>query len=55
MFNILVRSSTPAASAKFNTWNSAGNTSADGWNGLSKMYLTDDSFGNNLTQMNYSA
>lgn len=55
MYNILVRSATPSASAKFNTWNSAGNTSADGWNGLSHMYLEDDSFGNNLTELNYSA
>ncbi len=54
MFNIFVRSKTPALSQKFNTWNSAGNTDADGWNGLSHMYLTDDSFGNNLSELNYT-
>ena len=40
---------------KYNCWNTAGNTSADGWNGLSKMYLSSDSFGNNQNEMNYSA
>ena len=55
MYNIFVRSKTPALSQKFNTWNTSGNTDADGWNGLSHMYLEDDSFGNNLTELNYSA
>lgn len=55
MYNIFVRSKTPALSQKFNTWNTSGNTDADGWNGLSHMYLEDDSFGNNLTKLNYSA
>lgn len=53
MFNIFVRSKTPALSQKFNTWNSSGNSDADGWNGLSHMYLEDDSFGNNLNELNY--
>ena len=55
MFNIFVRSATPSVPQKFNTWNTSGNTDADGWNGLSHMYLTDDSFGNNQTELNYSA
>lgn len=54
MYNIFVRSKTPALPQKFNTWNSSGNTDADGWNGLSHMYLEDDSFGNNQTELNYS-
>lgn len=54
MYNIFVRSKNPALSQKFNTWNTSGNTDADGWNGLSHMYLEDDSFGNNLTELNYS-
>ena len=54
MLNAFVRSATPSLSQKFNTWNTSGNTDADGWNGLSHMYLTDDSFGNNLTELNYS-
>ena len=54
MYNIFVRSKTPALSQKFNTWNSTGNTDADGWNGLSHMYLEDDSFGNNQEELNYS-
>ena len=54
MYNIFVRSKTPALPEKFNTWNSSGNTDADGWNGLSHMYLEDDSFGNNLAELNYT-
>ena len=55
MYNIFVRSKTPSLTQKFNTWNTSGNTDADGWNGLSHMYLEDDSFGNNQTELNYSA
>ena len=55
MYNIFVRSKTPSIPRKFNTWNTSGNTDADGWNGLSHMYLEDDSFGNNLTELNYTA
>ena len=55
MYNIFVRSKTPALPQKFNTWNKSGNADADGWNGLSHMYLEDDSFGNNLSELNYSA
>ena len=55
MYNIFVRSKTPALPKKFNTWNTSGNADADGWNGLSHMYLEDDSFGNNLAELNYSA
>ena len=54
MYNIFVRSKTPSLSQKYNTWNSSGNTVADGWNGLSHMYLEDDSFGNNLSDLNYN-
>lgn len=53
MYNIFVRSKTPAISQKYNTWNTGGVT-GDGWNGLNKMYLEDDSFGNNQTELNYS-
>lgn len=54
MFNIFVRSSTPSLAQKYNTWNTSGNTDADGWNGLSHMYLSDDSFGNNQSELNYA-
>ena len=55
MYNIFVRSKTPYVPQKYNTWNTSGNTDADGWNGLSHMYLEDDSFGNNQSELNYSA
>ena len=54
MYNIFVRSKTPSLTQKFNTWNRSGNDDRDGWNGLSHMYLEDDSFGNNQTELNYS-
>ena len=53
MRNIFTRVN-KSVSVKFNTWNTAGNTDADGWNGLSHMYLTDDCFGNNLAELNYT-
>lgn len=37
----------------FNVWNSTG-LPGDGWCGLSHMYLTEDSTGNTLTEMNYT-
>ena len=55
MYNIFVRSKTPSLTQKYNTWNTSGNTDKDGWNGLSHMYLEDDSFGNNQAELNYSA
>jgi hypothetical protein len=53
MYNIFSRSKTPSAPQKFSTWNTSGNDDADGWNGLSHMYLNDDSYGNSLNELNY--
>lgn len=54
MYNIFVRPKTPSIPRKYNIWNTSGNKDADGWNGLSHMYLEDDSFGNNQSELNYS-
>lgn len=53
MYNIFVRSDTPALPQKYNTWNTGGVT-GDGWNGLNKMYLASDCFGNNQSDMTYT-
>lgn len=53
MRNIFTRANNGVTN-KFNTWNTSGNDDADGWNGLSHMYLSDDCFGNNISELNYT-